>query len=72
MQKIEVIKKDDIFRWASQTKAVTSVAIMMLFEQGKILLDDPLSKYLPEFKNMMVNSKKEFVFAVVRFWWSPG
>ncbi len=40
---------DAIFRIASQTKAVTSVAIMMLFEEGKFLLDDPISKYIPSF-----------------------
>lgn len=48
------MKKDDIFRIASQTKAVTSVAIMILFEEGKLLLDDPVSKYLPAFKNQQV------------------
>jgi len=51
------VQKDDIFRWASQSKAITSVGIMMLFEQGKLLLDDPISKYLPEFKDMKVVSK---------------
>jgi CubicO group peptidase (beta-lactamase class C family) len=45
------LKKDDIFRIASQTKAITSLGIMMLFEQGKLLLDDPISRYIPEFKN---------------------
>src|SRR5690606_13396484 len=48
------MKKDDIFRIASQTKAVTSVAIMMLFEEGKLRLDDPVSKYIPSFKNQTV------------------
>lgn len=48
------MKKDDIFRIASQTKAITSVAIMILFEEGKLLLDDPVSKYLPAFKNQEV------------------
>jgi CubicO group peptidase (beta-lactamase class C family) len=43
------LKKDDIFRIASQTKAITSVAIMMLLEEGKFLLDEPVSKYIPEF-----------------------
>ena len=42
------LKKDDIFRNYSQTKAVTSVALMSLFEQGKFQLDDPVSKYIPE------------------------
>lgn len=49
-----VMKKDDIFRIASQTKAITSLAIMMLFEEGKILLNDPVSKFIPEFKNPQV------------------
>jgi CubicO group peptidase (beta-lactamase class C family) len=48
------MKKDAIFRIASQTKAITSVGVMMLYEEGKILLDDPISKYIPEFKNPKV------------------
>jgi CubicO group peptidase (beta-lactamase class C family) len=51
------LAKDQIFRIASQTKAVTSVAIMMLFEDGKLLLDDPVSKYIPTFKNQSVLEK---------------
>jgi len=47
-------KRNDIFRIASMTKALTSVAIMQLVEQGKLGLDDPVSKYIPEFKNMEV------------------
>jgi CubicO group peptidase (beta-lactamase class C family) len=49
-----LMRRDDIFRIASQTKAVTSVALMMLFEEGKFLLDDPISKYIPEFANPKV------------------
>ena len=45
---------DAIFRIASQTKAVTSVAVMILFEEGKILLGDPVSKYIPEFAKTTV------------------
>ncbi len=48
------LKKDDIFRIASQTKAITSVAIMILFEEGKLLLDDPVSKYIPAFRKQQV------------------
>lgn len=48
------MKKDDIFRIASQTKAITSTAVMMLWEEGKFKLDDPISKYIPEFKNPQV------------------
>ncbi len=40
---------DAIFRLASMTKPITSVAIMMLYEQGKLGLDEPVSKYIPEF-----------------------
>lgn len=49
--------KDAIYRIASQTKAITSVGVMMLYEQGKLLLDDPISKYIPEFKNPKVLDK---------------
>jgi CubicO group peptidase (beta-lactamase class C family) len=45
------MKRDDIFRIASQTKGVTSTAVMMLWEEGKFRLDDPISKFIPEFKN---------------------
>lgn len=48
------LKTDDIFRIASQTKAITSTAVMMLWEQGLFRLDDPISKYIPEFKNSTV------------------
>ncbi len=48
------MKKDDIFRIASQTKAITSTAVMMLWEEGLFRLDDPISKYIPEFKDMGV------------------
>jgi CubicO group peptidase (beta-lactamase class C family) len=48
------LQKDDIFRIASQTKAITSTAVMMLWEEGKFSLDDPISRYIPEFKNPKV------------------
>ena len=51
------MRTDNIFRIASQTKAITSVAVMMLFEEGKLLLDDPVSKYIPEFANPQVLDK---------------
>lgn len=53
-EKKTAMKKDDIFRIASQTKAITSLAVMMLFEEGKFLLDDAVSKYIPEFKSPKV------------------
>lgn len=48
------MKKDTIFRIVSMTKPLTSVAIMMLYEEGKLLLSDPVSKYIPEFKDQKV------------------
>lgn len=48
------MKTDDIFRIASQTKAITATAVMMLWEEGKFQLDDPISKYIPEFRNPKV------------------
>ena len=51
------MQKEGIFRSASQTKAITSVAMMMLFEEGKFLLDDAVSKYIPAFKKQQVLDK---------------
>lgn len=51
------LRTNDIFRIASQTKAITSVAVMMLFEEGKFLLDDPISKYIPAFAKPTVLDK---------------
>jgi CubicO group peptidase (beta-lactamase class C family) len=48
------LRKDDIFRIASQSKAITSLAAMMLWEEGKFLLDEPVSNYIPEFKSQKV------------------
>jgi CubicO group peptidase (beta-lactamase class C family) len=45
---------DSIFRIYSMTKPIVSVAIMMLLEQGKLLLSDPVSKYLPEYAKQQV------------------
>ena len=50
---------DSIFRIYSMTKPVVSVAVMMLFEQGKLLLGDPVAKYLPEFEKSHVMSLAE-------------
>jgi CubicO group peptidase (beta-lactamase class C family) len=46
--------KDTIFRIYSMTKPITGVAMMTLFEQGKWRLDDPVTRYVPEFKNLKV------------------
>src|SRR6266850_4132982 len=48
------MRPDAMFRICSMTKPITSVAVMMLYEEGKFLLEDPVSKYLPEFKNPKV------------------
>ncbi len=50
----KAMQPDAMFRICSMTKPITSVAAMMLYEEGKFLLDDPVSKYLPEFKNIRV------------------
>jgi len=43
-----------IFRIMSQTKAITSTGIMILYEQGKLMLDEPIANFIPEFKNPIV------------------
>ncbi|MEO0340316.1 MAG: serine hydrolase domain-containing protein [Bacteroidota bacterium] len=50
----QALKRDDIFRIASQTKAITSTAVMMLWEEGHFRLDDPIEQYLPAFANPQV------------------
>ncbi len=45
---------DAIFRIASQSKAITATAVMMLWEEGKFQLDDPISKYIPEFGDALI------------------
>jgi CubicO group peptidase (beta-lactamase class C family) len=51
------MQKDQIFRIMSQTKAITSVGIMILYEKGKLLLDEPIWHFIPEFKNPVVLDK---------------
>jgi CubicO group peptidase (beta-lactamase class C family) len=50
------MNKDAIFRIYSMTKPMVGVAMMMLFEEGKWQLDDPVTKFIPEFKNLRVLS----------------
>ena len=50
------LAKDTIFRIASMTKPVTGVAMMMLWEQGKWALDDPVAKHIPEFTDLKVSA----------------
>jgi CubicO group peptidase (beta-lactamase class C family) len=51
------MQPDTIFRFYSMSKPITSVAAMMLYEQGKLKLDNPISKYIPEFKELKVYSE---------------
>jgi CubicO group peptidase (beta-lactamase class C family) len=51
--------RDTLFRMASSTKPVTGVAIMMMIEEGKVRLGDPVSKFIPEFKGMKVAVQRE-------------
>jgi CubicO group peptidase (beta-lactamase class C family) len=53
-QQGRALHRDDIFRIASQSKALTATAVMMLWEEGRFQLDDPISRYIPEFKNPQV------------------
>src|SRR6476661_663280 len=48
------LDKNGIFRIASQTKAITTVAVMMLWEEGKFSLDDSVAKFIPAFANQKV------------------
>jgi CubicO group peptidase (beta-lactamase class C family) len=57
----QAMPKDEIFRIYSMSKPLTGVAMMILFEQGKWRLDDPVTRYVPEFKNLkvMVSADKD-------------
>lgn len=48
------MSRDAMFRIMSQTKAITSAAVLILFEQGKLLLDEPVGDFIPEFKHQLV------------------
>jgi CubicO group peptidase (beta-lactamase class C family) len=48
------MRPDSIFRICSMTKPITSVAVMMLYEEGRFMLNEPVSDFIPEFKNMKV------------------
>jgi CubicO group peptidase (beta-lactamase class C family) len=50
----KAMRPDTMFRICSMSKPITSTAVMMLYEEGFFLLEDPISKYLPEFKNPKV------------------
>src|SRR5687768_10430586 len=50
----KAMPKDGVFRLASMSKPITAVAVMMLVEEGKIRLSDPVSTFIPEFKQARV------------------
>jgi len=54
------IERDTIFRIYSMTKPITSVALMSLYEKGLLQLDDPVSEYIPAFKDLNVYSEEIF------------
>ena len=58
-EKKSPMKNDTIFRIYSMSKPVTSVAVMMLYEEGKFFLSDPVSKYLPELGGLRVAVQPE-------------
>lgn len=53
------IRADGMFWIASMSKPITAAAVMMLVDEGKVKLDDPVEKYLPEFKGQMVVTEKD-------------
>ncbi len=57
-KKTDPVQKDSIFRIYSMTKPVTGVAMMMLFEEGKWRLEDPVSRYIPELARLKVYTGK--------------
>ena len=53
------LEEDDIFRIASMTKPIVSIGLMMLYEEGKFNLNDPVYKYIPELKNLTIKKRKK-------------
>ena len=60
------MQADSVFWIASQSKGITAAAVMMLVDEGKLSLDDPVEKYLPEFKDQKVAAGKEATVARAR------
>jgi len=58
VRKPDPLQKDSIFRIYSMTKPITGVAMMMLYEEGKWRLDDPVTRYIPEFARLKVYAGK--------------
>jgi CubicO group peptidase (beta-lactamase class C family) len=62
----KLMKTDALFWIASQSKAMTAAALMMLVDGGKVSLDDPVEKYLPEFKGQMVAVERDADHVLLR------
>ena len=60
------MKADDLFWIASMTKPMTAAALMMLVDEKKVSLDDPVEKYLPEFKGQWVIALQDKYYAVLK------
>jgi CubicO group peptidase (beta-lactamase class C family) len=60
------MRPDAVFWIASQSKSITATAVMMLVDEGKIALDDPVEKYLPEFKGQMVVAEQDADHVVLK------
>lgn len=61
-----LMKTDALFWIASQSKPITAVGLMLLVDEGKVNLDDPVEKYLPEFKDIKLNGQKPKTTITVR------
>lgn len=57
----KLMTNNTIFRIMSMTKPIVSVGLMMLYEEGHFLLDQPISIYLPSFRNMVVRGKRDMI-----------
>lgn len=62
----KAMKPDAVFWIASQSKPMTAAAVMMLVDENKIALDDPVEKYLPEFRGLMVVAEKDADHVLLR------
>jgi CubicO group peptidase (beta-lactamase class C family) len=60
------MKVDDLFWIASMNKAMTAAGLMVLVDEGKVKLDDPVEKYLPEFRDQMVVAEKDTRLVVLK------
>ncbi len=58
INKKKTLNSNSIFRIFSMTKPITSIGLMQLYEKGKFKLEDPVHKYIPEFKNMLIHTEK--------------